>query len=103
MRHYILDDKGNPVFEPDLFKWSDWFASNKIIHVASEIVFGVRVSTVFLGLDYNYTGKGEPILWETMIFGGKLNQQQKRCSGNRERALEMHAEMVEHVLGTQSE
>lgn len=30
---------------------------------------GALVSTVFLGLDHDYTGKGPPVLWETMIFG----------------------------------
>ncbi len=32
------------------------------------IVNGVRVSTVFLGLDHNYTDEGAPILFETMTF-----------------------------------
>ena len=35
------------------------------------------VSTVFLGLDHRF-GPGEPVLWETMIFGGPHNEYQKR-------------------------
>lgn len=29
---------------------------------------GVSVSTVFLGVDHNFTGQGSPILYETMVF-----------------------------------
>ena len=30
---------------------------------------GSVVSTVFLGLDHNFTEVGDPVLWETMVFG----------------------------------
>ena len=26
--------------------------------------------TVFLGLDHDFLDRGDPILWETMVFGG---------------------------------
>ena len=29
----------------------------------------MTVSTVFLGIDHNFGGKGKPILFETMVFG----------------------------------
>ena len=29
----------------------------------------VEVSTVFLAIDHNFSGKGSPLLFETMIFG----------------------------------
>jgi hypothetical protein len=38
----------------------------------------VEVSTVFLGIDHNYTDEGPPILFETMIFGGRLSDWQRR-------------------------
>jgi len=37
----------------------------------------VEVSTVFIGLDHGW-GEGPPILFETMIFGGKHDQFQER-------------------------
>jgi hypothetical protein len=49
---------------------------------------GVEVSTVFLGLDHAW-GKGPPMLFETMIFGGEHDQYQERCS-TWEQAEEMH-------------
>ena len=57
-----------------------------------------EVSTVFLGLDHQF-GKGPPILWETMVFGGKHNHDQDRCSGSREQAEAMHQKMVNKVKG----
>jgi hypothetical protein len=41
-----------------------------------------RVSTVFLGLNHNF-GRGEPLLFETMIFGGPLAGEMSRyCTYN---------------------
>jgi len=37
-----------------------------------------HVSTVFMGLDHRFFGDGEPVLFETMIFGGPLDQEQYR-------------------------
>jgi hypothetical protein len=45
--------------------------------VANTEIGNIRISTVFLGLDHNFRG-GEPILFETMIFGGPLNDEQWR-------------------------
>lgn len=95
---YILDEKGNPVAEPDLRKWGSWFhTETKKRKVAKDQIGDSEVSTVFLGLDHNYSGEGVPILWETMVFGGTLDEEQERCSGGREQALAMHARMVEKV------
>ena len=37
-------------------------------HVADEIVNGLRVSTVWLGLNHDFSELGQPLLFETMIF-----------------------------------
>lgn len=96
METYILDSSGSPVAEPDLQKWVLWFekADKK---VAREEIGGSIVSTVFLGVNHNYKALGKPLLWETMIFGGSLDQAQDRCDGNREQAEAMHARMVDRV------
>lgn len=36
------------------------------------------VSTVFLALDHDLSGKGPPVLYETMIFGGPRDDYQER-------------------------
>lgn len=95
---YILDDKGNPVLEPDVLKAAQWLHEHPAEHwLCQTEVFpgrtyrwprmvddstellgwtfevvpdnGALVSTVFLSLDHNHSGHGPPVLWETMIFG----------------------------------
>ena len=44
-----------------------------------------RVSTVFLGLDHRFWGEGQPILFETMIFGGPFNDNQTMYCDYQER------------------
>lgn len=34
----------------------------------TELVDGTHVSTVWLGLDHNFTGAGPPLIFETMVF-----------------------------------
>jgi hypothetical protein len=36
-----------------------------------------RVSTVWLGLDHGF-GSGPPVIFETMVFGGPLDQEMER-------------------------
>lgn len=93
--HYTLDEEGTPVAEPDLMKWARWFGKAER-RVRNTIIGDSNISTVFLGTDHAYCG-GAPVLWETMVFGGKLDQEQDRCSGSREQAKAMHARMVGRV------
>lgn len=76
MRKYILEGK-TPKVVDDVIEWGRWFeTANR--HVAdTHLSDGVRVSTAFLGIDHNFGG-GEPILFETMIFGGKHDQYTER-------------------------
>lgn len=95
MNKYILDKDGNPVEEPHLLKWAMWFEdANR--NVAEEHVGKSRISTVFLGIDHSFEG-GEPVLWETMVFGGPLDQECSRCAGSRKDAEAMHANTVRLV------
>jgi len=95
MKKYTLNEKGTPVHEPDLITWARWLVSADR-KVANETIGEAEVSTVFLGTDHNW-GYGPPILWETMVFGGLLDQERYQCSGNREQAEAMHAEIVAKV------
>lgn len=95
MHHYILDDKGNPVIVPNLITWACWMQTDSK-KVAITEVEGGWVSTVFLGLDHNWND-GPPILWETLVFGGVLDQEMNRCAGSLEQAEAMHLRMVERV------
>lgn len=68
-RKYILDKNNNPVPEPDVVKWGIWFEQSHSRRIVEQTHIGKYwVSTVFLGIDHNYGGEGDPVLWETMIF-----------------------------------
>lgn len=74
--HYIL--QGRQAVSVDLMTWAKWFEiSNR--RIGEDVLHGVRVSTVFLGLDHNW-GEGPPLIFETMIFGGWHDDYQERYS-----------------------
>lgn len=74
--HYTLSGH-QAVKEEDLLIWARWFGTANRVVKQTEVAKGVEVSTVFLGLDHNFRG-GDPILFETMIFGGARDQEQER-------------------------
>lgn len=96
---YILDDGGNPVVARDLTKWGMWmFDPGAHRNIALDELGDIRVSTVFLGLDHNWSDVGEPLLFETMIFGGQFNEYCERYCTRRE-ALEGHLRVKAMVTG----
>ena len=90
---YILVD-GEPC-EADLMTWATWFESADRIIARTE-QGGVMVSTVFLGVDHNFSPEGAPVLWETMVIGGPLDGEQDRYT-SLAAAQEGHDKMVERV------
>ena len=91
---YILDDNGNPVLEHNIRKWGLWMQDGEKRRVAWDVLpSGVRVSTVFLGLDHNW-GDDPPVLWETMIFGGNQEGYQELYT-SLEEAVEGHKKALE--------
>ena len=75
--YYILKGR-NPIKCTDLIEWTKQLGTKDRKVQLSQ--FGeVKVSTVFLGLDHSF-GVGEPLLFETMIFGGEHDSYQKRYS-----------------------
>lgn len=74
-RHFKLEGQ-RVVVALHFIEWALW-VEHADRHVADDYVNGVRVSTVFLGLDHSW-GSGPPILFETMIFGGWFDGWQRR-------------------------
>lgn len=72
---YILD-RHEPK-KVDLMTWATWYETADR-HVDQTTIDNVNVSTVFLGFDHRFGPEGRPILFETMIFGGKHDQKQWR-------------------------
>lgn len=82
---YILDADHNPVPIKDVAEWARLTQDMGFHHrrvAVTALDGGVHVSTVFLGVDHNHAPsfgrKTAPILFETMIFGGKHDQEQWR-------------------------
>lgn len=80
----------------DLLMWADWFGTADR-HVGIEERDGIKVSTVFLGLDHNFLLDGPPLLFETMVFGGEFEGEQERYSTWDEAELG-HRAMVAKVF-----
>lgn len=57
--------------------------------VAETFVGDIRVSTVWLGLDHRHDHPGPPLIFETMVFGGPLDQEPYRWT-TEEEALSGH-------------
>jgi hypothetical protein len=96
---YILRD-GEPVAEPNVLKWAEWFEKTDR-SVGKTTVGDVQISTVFLGVDHQWDD-GPPLLFETMVFGGDLDEEQKRYA-TLDEAKAGHQRMVEQVLRLMTE
>jgi hypothetical protein len=88
--YYILIDR-LPV-AVDLMTWARWFEDLGHRQIGDDHFGNCRVSTVFLGLNHNYWG-GDPVLFETMIFGGPLDGEMWRYATYTD-AERGHAEAV---------
>lgn len=96
MKHWMLDEKGEPKRAEDIIEWARWLERNQDARrVAFDEIGDVHVSTVFLSIDHAFTG-GPPVLWETMVFGGPRDEEQERYT-SRADAVAGHARMVARV------
>jgi len=94
MGHYILDGQ-KPVKCDDLFRWAEFMGhANRTVDFTR--IGKSEVSTVFLGADHNFSLRGDPILFETMVFGGSFDGDGQRAS-TWEQAEEIHRQMVKRV------
>lgn len=108
MKLYVLDANGDPRHEPSVVLWSAWMTgadTSRLRIVRQTRIDGVFVSTVFLGLDHNFSaimrGLDMPVLWESMVFGGDdwidVDGLTRRYS-SREAALAGHQMLVDIVM-----
>ncbi len=95
--YIIKDGKVTPCY--DTMEWGKWMEANDR-RLALTSTGKSEVSTVFLGVDHGFGGD-EPVVFETLVFGGPLDQEQERYT-SREAALEGHIDMVNRVLKHES-
>lgn len=89
------DRAGNPITAD---QWVEAFRSNTI---KSTDIGDVHVSTVYLGMDHRFGDDGPPLIFETMVFGGALDQTCERYSAQAE-AVADHQRLVEQVRKEQA-
>lgn len=102
LTYYILD--GELPKAVDLMTWAKWRAvADRTVEkgLVSKWFLGIpyastEISTVFLGLDHNFYGDGPPLLFETMVFGGPLDQYCERTA-TWHAAEQAHKEWVRKV------
>jgi hypothetical protein len=83
MKHHILE--GTSIVPVDLMTWAQWMETFENRRIALDAIGGITVSTVFLGIDHNFSGEGGPILFESLVSHNYQHE-----SGNIEkRELEM--------------
>lgn len=96
--YYILNKKGHPIQIDSIHDWGNFMGNPDKKTVVRDEIKGTIISTVFLGLDHNYSNIGKPILFETMVFGNKKYEdfQQRYCT--RKEALEGHHNILNELF-----
>jgi hypothetical protein len=79
-------------------EWGAFLADIRNRRVAYDERDGVRVSTIFLGIDHGFGMDGPPVLFETRVFGGQHDQMQIRY-GTWAAAEAGHREICARVFG----
>ena len=95
MGNYIEID-GEVLLVDNLTEWMDLFYASDRNVMKTELP-GVNISTVFLGINHQW-GRGPPILYETMVFGGEHDEYTERYH-TREEAINGHESTVKMVKG----
>jgi len=90
--------KDGIVVTVDVLEWAAFFEESDNRRVAKTILDHCEVSTVFLGLNHAF-GNSSPLWFETMVFGGPLDQEVVRY-GTLEEARRGHDRMVARVKDT---
>ena len=66
---WVLD--GHEPRQADPLTWAQQFENSDRIVAETVTAHGARISTVFMGVDMNYRGIGPPLLFESLVFGGR--------------------------------
>lgn len=100
-RSLCYDRAGNPI---DHERFSELIRDDAYRRVALDDVGGVRVSTIWLGVDHGYRGNDDdaPVIFETMVYAvddagfTRFGEWQRRYHTESE-ALAAHTELVRRM------
>ena len=96
MKWYVLKDRV-PVLATSALEGAAFMKNIEARIVRQTENKKMLISTVFLGLDHNHSGVGDPILFETMIFIDGEEQYCNRCSTWKQ-AEEMHKDALQWAM-----
>jgi hypothetical protein len=104
---YTLDARGEPQPTNDFTYWSDWREDHHDdLQLARTVIEHptdgrIVVLTVFTGRDHRTLGTaGNPVLWETLVFGGPPSAQGERDRyDSLQAAREGHAAIYDSING----
>jgi hypothetical protein len=104
MGRYFILRGGEVIEEPDYEKWSDWFEReySDVEMIAESRVGGSTVSTRFLALSMTLAQDAPPMLFETTVKGGWLDDHREQFS-TLEEATAGHRSWVKRVREIEKE
>jgi hypothetical protein len=101
-KYFKLSEDGETPIACSLYEWAYDFERASLRIVSRDHISPAHtgyLSTVFLGVDhgYSYDDEDEPVLWESLVFGGPDDGRMRRCSGTRTDALKMHNAVLDEL------
>jgi hypothetical protein len=98
-RTKYFDRDGKEISQTEWLKLID---DSEYSRVALDNLNGVKVSTVWLGWDHGWGYEEKPLIFETMVFEGELDQYMERFATEQE-AKDGHKSAMEMVLKSQTD
>jgi hypothetical protein len=92
--YFVLDERGEPLREPDVDAWQRWFEQADRGVARTTIAPDVAVLTTFRGVEVASEEGRAPRLFETRVFGGVLDGEEQ-LHATRGEALSSHASLAE--------
>jgi hypothetical protein len=97
---YFKLDENKKVVKSSLEEWSNFIEGRLPTnhrHVGDDIIDGKRISTVFIGLCYDFGLSGMPRVFETMVFEGDKSLDYQERYFTWEDAEDGHLRAIEWV------
>ena len=92
--YFVLDEDGEPREERDIERWQQWFDHADRGVARTTVSPDVIVLTTFRAFDDLAAPDAPPKLFETRVFGGVLDGEQRE-HGTRAEAIAAHASLAE--------
>lgn len=98
-RKYVLNADKTVSLMEDLVEWSNRFEETDRRIERTVMPDGRIVSTVFLGIDHNYSNSGAPLVFETMVFPSDKDYSEEWCErcSTYQQALQQHQRGIEEA------